>query len=333
MHNGRHILFLKILILAIICSVIAGVTGRKVYGFIHHLAKESNLASNINDELPDKKRGNSNLKVVINRLPKMLSETSGLIYFSGGLWTHNDSGGRPEIYKIDTVTGQIEQTITVENAINIDWEDISQDKSYIYIGDFGNNAGNRHDLTIYRIAKKEIPDFGNASVMPKLIDFSYSDQTDFSFAFNRNNYDCEAMLSAGDSLYLFSKRWLDHKSMMYVLPKTPGIWIAQKRDSLDAHGLITGADICKDFKEVALIGYNKSTPMVWLLYDFRGLQFLKGSKQRVKFHGQTGAQTESIAYSHGRNLFISSERTPIYPSRLYKMNTSPWTSSTKTSTF
>jgi len=329
MRKGQYSIFSKYnLLLLIIFIALAGIAGRRVYGLINHLANDNNSVSDLKDKPSSKKHGSANLTIVINRLPKIVSETSGLIFYSGGLWTHNDSGGLPEIYKFDTITGKVEQTITVENAVNTDWEDIAQDRNFIYIGDFGNNSGTRRDLKIYRIAKNQIPRVGDASLNAKLICFSYSDQSNFSFALNKNNYDCEAMISSGDSLYLFSKRWLDRNSIMYVLPKTPGTWVAQKRDSLDARGLITGADISHALNEVSLIGYSKSTPFIWILYGYTGADFLKGFKQRIKFPGQTGAQTEGIAYAHGRKLFISSEKTLICPQRLYKFNTSPWTKPT-----
>ena len=42
----------------------------------------------------------------------------------------------------------------MSNIKNTDWEEISQDKDFIYIGDIGNNSGNRDDLKIYRAGKK-----------------------------------------------------------------------------------------------------------------------------------------------------------------------------------
>lgn len=104
------------------------------------------------------------LSVVVNALPQAVNETSGLIYWNGGLWTHNDSGNPPELYKLDTLSGQILQTIIISGVQNIDWEDIAQDETHIYIGDFGNNAGNRTDLKVLKISKTDIPASGNASV-------------------------------------------------------------------------------------------------------------------------------------------------------------------------
>jgi hypothetical protein len=44
--------------------------------------------------------------------------------------------------------------IKLNGVKNNDWEELTQDKTHFYLGDFGNNAsGNRTDLTIYKIAK------------------------------------------------------------------------------------------------------------------------------------------------------------------------------------
>lgn len=79
-------------------------------------------------------------------LPSTVDETSGLIFWADGIWTFNDSGGDPTLYKVDTLNGEIIQHATITNGINVDWEDIAQDDDHIYIGDFGNNGGDRQDL-------------------------------------------------------------------------------------------------------------------------------------------------------------------------------------------
>ena len=40
-------------------------------------------------------------------LPKEVSETSGLFFHNGRLWTHNDSGGKPIIFALDTTNFQV----------------------------------------------------------------------------------------------------------------------------------------------------------------------------------------------------------------------------------
>ena len=64
-------------------------------------------------------------------LPATLEESSGLIFYGDRLITHNDSGNLPELYELDPTTLAITRTVVVNNAENIDWEDLTQDENYI----------------------------------------------------------------------------------------------------------------------------------------------------------------------------------------------------------
>ncbi len=264
---------------------------------------------------------------VFFNLPSQLEETSGIIFYAGGIWSHNDSGGEPEIYKIDTVTGQIIQTITLQNATNIDWEDIAQDDEYIYVGDFGNNAGNRDDLKIYIIDKDDIPVTVNTSVSVEIINFEYSDQEDFSKSMRNNNFDCEAMIVKGEKVFLFSKNWLNSETKLYKLPKEAGDYTAQLIDNFNVEGLITGADINIEKNEVTLIGYKNQVwiPFVWLLFDYDGNDFFSGNKRRIELPYIISSQTEGICYYNEKKTFISAEKTQTFPQRIFKLNTGIWT--------
>ncbi len=79
--------------------------------------------------------------------------------------------------RIDPASGQITNKFPLGEMENTDWEDIAQDENYIYLGDIGNNSGNRKDLHILRISKNSI-----LKDTPKIdiISFSYPDQTDFT---------------------------------------------------------------------------------------------------------------------------------------------------------
>jgi hypothetical protein len=95
---------------------------------------------------------------VTNLQTPTLDESSGLIFYNNTIITHNDSGNQANLYEIDASTGTITRTVTITNATNVDWEDIAQDASYIYIADIGNNYGNRTDLKIYKISKVDYDD-------------------------------------------------------------------------------------------------------------------------------------------------------------------------------
>ncbi len=262
---------------------------------------------------------------MVRSLPLELRETSGLIFWNYSLWTHNDSGGEPVLYKLDTLTGKVLQKVTLVNALNIDWEEIAQDDSFIYIGDFGNNLGTRKDLKVYVVSKTEVPFNKDGEVTASVINFSYADQQSYTMANRSNDYDCEAMVTYGDSLYLFTKNWANQQSRLYALPKTPGTYSVYPIDTLAADGLITGADLSPSGNELVLCGYKNYSPIVWVLYDYRNGFFFKGNKRRITFSGMTGTQTEGAAFLRESEVVISSEKTTISPAGLFKINISPWT--------
>ncbi len=237
------------------------------------------------------------------KISDSLIETSGLIAFDNLLWTHNDDHDTT-IYGLDSI-GKIKKKIKLENVVNTEWEEISQDSIYIYIGDFGNNSrGNRTDLHILRIEKKSF--LLNKPVIDT-ISFSYSDQTDFSSQkSNTTNFDCEAFIVSKDSIYLFTKQWSENKSGVYTLPKFPGNHIAQFKETLNVEGLITGATLTPN-NELVFCGYTKTfTTFLYLVYDLKNLDFTNANQRRINF-SLTYHQIEGITTLNGKQFFISNE--------------------------
>lgn len=259
-------------------------------------------------------------------LPSALEETSGLIKWNGNLWTHNDNTDI-NLYSLDTITGAVQQNYSLTGASNEDWEEISQDSNYVYVGDFGNNVnGNRTDLHILRIEKNSLLTF---NPVIDTIAFSYSDQTDFSPAGNNNtDFDCEAFVVTSDSIYLFTKQWVSNKTGLYALPKTPGSYVAQLKTTFDVQGLVTGATLLDHERIIALCGYtNFLQPFTWLLYDYSGSDFFGGNRRNISvtlpFH-----QVEGIATSDGFTFYMTNENFTIVstPQKLHIFDFSPYLS-------
>ena len=166
-----------------------------------------------------------------------VKETSGLIAWNNQIWTFNDSYDI-KLYALDTLNGNILQSYPLNGVINSDWEEISQDNNYVYVGDFGNNAtGIRQDLRILKIEKNSL--LAKVPII-ETIYFSYPDQTDFTSAgFNNTDFDCEASVITDDSIFLFTKQWVSQKTSIYSLPKIPGTYIARKKSTYNVEGLIT----------------------------------------------------------------------------------------------
>ncbi|HLO90823.1 MAG: T9SS C-terminal target domain-containing protein [Chloroflexota bacterium] len=259
-------------------------------------------------------------RVLVQHLPDSVMETSGLILWRDSFWTHNDSDGGNILYRLDPKSGKIIQKISVGNATNVDWEDIDQDDQFIYIGDFGNNLGSRKDLVIYKIPKNQIAEYGNTEVAAFMIHFSYGDQTDFSVRNRANDYDCEAMISFGDSLFIFTKDWVSLSSKMYAVPKIPGNYLIYPLDEFNADGLITGAAIDQESKQLILSGYKNYVPFVWLLDDYWRNDFFGGNKRKIDFCKLIGSQTEGITYTGNGVFIISSEKTPVNDAKLFRFD-------------
>ncbi|MFN5116230.1 MAG: hypothetical protein ACK5FW_09320, partial [Acidimicrobiaceae bacterium] len=182
----------------------------------------------------------------------------------------NDGGNTAEVYELNPQTGVLVRTIMVEGASNVDWEDLAVSPTHLFIGDFGNNLGNRKDLRILKISISDL--MNQTKVQPQLIEFSFSDQTQFSFPANSHNFDCEAMIFSNGKIHLFSKNWTDSKTKHYSLSSDAGKHTATFIGEMDSQGLITGADVTPDGKHLVLIGYeNKgvsSRAFVWGFPNF-----------------------------------------------------------------
>ncbi|MBF9144101.1 T9SS type A sorting domain-containing protein [Hymenobacter properus] len=263
-------------------------------------------------------------------LAAAVPESSGLQFTSQGLWTFNDSGNGPVLFKVDSTSGNVLQQVTITNFPNVDWEDIAADAQNLYVGDFGNNDGNRRDLKVLKVLKSAIGTSPTESVTAQAINFSYPDQTNFSPGTNNHNFDCEAFFYSNDSLHLFTKNWVDLRTKYYTVPAQPGTYVAYFKGSFNVNGLITAADLNAAGTGAGLLGYNSSTgaTFLWLLSDFRGGQFLGGNKRRIELPSALFiGQAEGLTFVDQYRVFISNERIVnliTVPQRLYALNTRPW---------
>jgi hypothetical protein len=242
---------------------------------------------------------------IVTELSQNVKETSGLVNLSGEIWTHNDHGDDPLLYRINTTDGSIIRTVEVINASNEDWEDITSDEYFLYIGDIGNNYGDRTDLCIYKVNRDALA--SNDEVYAEVINYSYSDQTFWEPNHNNNNFDCEALISYGNKLYLFSKNWVDHQTRCYQLPKQAGTYIAEYQSTFDIECLVTGAELVDNSNKLILIGYNLSGgSYTWVFEDYNDNDFFNST--HTKFIWTSLTQIEGICPANETGaIYISSE--------------------------
>jgi hypothetical protein len=240
-------------------------------------------------------------------LDSTVMETSGLLCSQGGIWTFNDSGGEAALYSLDAGNGSLIRKSVVMNAANVDWESVAEDETHIFVADVGNNFGNRDTLTIYRIPRTALLSENPKLIHDGVITLSFNGEI-IKRETGYSNRDCEAILAYGDSLYLFSKDWIEKSTSVYTLPKEPGHYSLSAISTYQVRFLVTGADILPGKHQVSLVGYRSYMPVV-LSYEFENSPALIscGGKARL-YPLRAGRQVEGICYDSRGNLLISAEK-------------------------
>lgn len=248
-------------------------------------------------------------------------------------WTINDGSNSPQLFLLDT-WGNVIRKVWVKNQVNTDWEALAQSNTHLFIGDFGNNNGNRKNLKVLKILWSAI--HSTDTVSADTIGFYYPEQTDFTSSPDNTAFDAEAFFYSNDSLYLFTKNWKTLQSSQYVLPSTKGYYPAKLRSTYAVDGLISDATYDTASKVAMLLGYKDIglgiyTCFSYLLFDYQNDDFFSGNKRRVELGGpSTLGQTEGISFVNDFNVAISGEAIKKaawgidWPARLSKFSVKPY---------
>ncbi len=243
-------------------------------------------------------------------------ENSGIVksqQYPDLFWVENDSGDDPKIYPIrgsgeDYRSARYSGVlgVTIANAINVDWEDISVDASgNVIVADVGNNRNDRRDLVFY-IVPEPSPDAGRTMALKRYF-IRYPEQTAFPPRESEKNFDCEAVFTVGDTIYCFSKNRGNKLTTLYRLdhPKSDEVTTLTKLDTLNLNGQVVGADASRDGKRLVVITYSD----IWL--------FERESTDQSFFEGQVswapylGEQVESVCFASDQTLFLIDEVTGL----------------------
>ena len=238
-------------------------------------------------------------------LSDSLKENSGLSLRKGKLYTMNDGGNSSEIFEIDKSSGKILKTIKT-GLQNHDWEAIASDSLYFYTGDFGNNAGTRKDLKIYKIP------YDNNSAAQE-IPFFYPEQQDFSRKVINNDFDAEAMIVLNGKIHVFTKEWASKSTTHYVVnPELADNQAAEKTESFRIGFVVTDAAYFDG--KLFLIGYTKNTEVFLSVFDETepGVFFKEQPRKYYLGSSLVIGQIEGIAVDEN-GVYISGEefRTPL----------------------
>src|SRR5215216_435948 len=251
---------------------------------------------------------------------KSISESSGLVAsrtMPGAYWTHNDSGDGPFIYAFDT-RGDSFGTFRVSGAAARDWEDIAAgpgpqpNRSYLYIGDTGDNDALRPEVIVYRVAEPALS--AATRNLTKKRPGTTEPAEAIRLKYPDGKHDAEALLvhPRTGNIYIVTKVLIANPGVYEaVAPFTAGQSITMRRLG-DVHvpslfgGVITGGSISPDGRRVALCDYFQGYE---ILLPAGSSKFDDIWKQRmVGFDLGKRKQGESITYRlDGDALLATSE--------------------------
>lgn len=180
-------------------------------------------------------------------LPPQLSESSGLYCLNNQALTINDSGNPATVFTIDSIARIVAQS-SLEKP-NVDWEAITASHDAIFVGDIGNNRGNRSSLSI------EVLDRDTMSHLRSLsIDYDgYKAGQNVPYA---HDYDAEAMTWHDGKLLIFSKSWASRVSHVYEVDENAGHQTLKAKAHIEGlPGVITGADWDNTRQQYVVVGY------------------------------------------------------------------------------
>ena len=249
---------------------------------------------------------------------RSINESSGLVasrLTPGAYWTHNDDGAF--IYALNS-RGAPLGVFRVAGAQARDWEDISigpgpeRGKSYLYIGDIGDNESIRSEIVIYRVAEPALTtDTVNLTrQMPGMT----ANAEAIRLRYPDGKFDAETLLvhPSSGNIYVITKVAV-FRPVIYeaAAPFTPGQVITMRRigeirvPSLFG-GVLTGGSVSPDGRRVALCDYFQGYELV---LPEKSTDFNDIWKQRMTgFDLGKREQGEAIAYRlDGKALLATSE--------------------------
>lgn len=94
-----------------------------------------------------------------------LVELSGLAQLPTGLWAHNDSGDEARLFRLDE-RGRTIAVVRLADVTATDWEDLSGvgTDDELFVGDIGDNAGDRSEVTVHQVTLPDPEVTGEATL-------------------------------------------------------------------------------------------------------------------------------------------------------------------------
>lgn len=253
---------------------------------------------------------------------KSVKESSGIAAsrrFPGVYWTHNDSGDGPFIYAFDK-RGRSRGVWRVTGATARDWEDMaagpgpSSGTSYLYIGDIGDNQGNRSEIVVFRVPE---PELGRGTVTKSNAAATAQSEA-IRLRYPDGSHDAEALLvhPQTGNIYIITKIAFANPGIYEATaPIQTGRTITLNRiGTLEVPslfgGIITGGAISPDGRRVAFCDYMQGYEAVLESSNSAFDTIWKRPLASISLGSRK--QGEAITYRlDGKALLMTSEGSPM----------------------
>ena len=209
------------------------------------------------------------------------------------LWIHNDSGGGPRLFAVDSTTCETLATLTIRGARARDFEAISsgrnaKGKPVLWLGDIGDNLDSWDSVEVLAIRE------------PKQLRSKRVSAQTYSLTYDDRPHNAEALLASprGGRLWVVTKQ-LAHGSL-YRLPSPlrSGALNVAKKLRVEG-GLITDGAVSPQGDRYVLRDYVDA-----VIYEG-----LPPGRELARIHLPYQTQGEAISWSSdGRSLLVTSER-------------------------
>lgn len=175
-----------------------------------------------------------------------LTELSGLVRTrTGTFWTHNDSGDSARVFELGK-DGALRREVQLSGVEAVDWEDIALRGRTLYVGDIGDNLGQRASIAVYRFA---IPQGATATATK--VELRYPDRA----------HDAEALLvdPRTGQLAIVTKN-LGGAADVYTATRA-GALVKAATVELGLGQAVTAGDVSADGRTIVLRTYDSA--YVW----------------------------------------------------------------------
>ena len=255
---------------------------------------------------------------------RAVKESSGLVASrtnSGIFWTHNDSGDGPFLYAFDA-RGAARGVWRVTNANARDWEAIAEGpgpdstKTYLYVGDIGDNGGRRAEIIVYRLIEPTVTASNAQTDKKKPATTEPAESIRLRYPDGSHNAETLLVHPKTGNIYIITKEVFASPRVFQATPPATAADVITLRDigTLSVPGMfggvITDGSISPDGTRVILCDYSRGYELVLgsASVDFDSIW----KQPLVAVSLGSRKQGEAVTYRpDGRALLATSEGTPM----------------------